>query len=439
MTALYDKLAEAGKSFAGSGFEQLCLEMIALKLREPESFHDHLCEPYWALPGGDLTGTGLENYHTLGCQFNSQKDWSKVARIIDEADISTDEDALGKLFEEFLSHGQNGVSKKRGEYYTPSPLCRLVCKIAIGGRDKVDTLYDPTCGSGGLLIEAVRELGIENIGHVYGQELNSNTADLSRLNFYLRNLPQDKVSIAAGDTLADPAFHLEGQCDCIVANPPYGAKWQGGKKSPFRDDPRFKDLPVMPPSNFADWVFIAHIASCLSQNGRACLLDMAGSLFRSSEKLIRFHFLKQGLIKAVVHLPGKLFANTQIPVELILLKKTPADRSVYFLDASQILEEGKELAKEQIDKIADMVLHRTEEKYVSKIRYFDGLNGFDPNNYTLVPSWYVDKKPEETSPYAHMSIEDLIETARSKRRENDRKMTEIEDELLRLVGDLGMD
>ena len=87
MTALYDKLAEAGKSFAGSGFEQLCLEMIALKLREPESFHDHLCEPYYALPGGNLEGTGLENYHTLGCQFNSQKAWSEVARIIDEADI----------------------------------------------------------------------------------------------------------------------------------------------------------------------------------------------------------------------------------------------------------------------------------------------------------------------------------------------------------------
>jgi type I restriction enzyme M protein len=221
-----------------------------------------------------------------------------------------------------------------------------------------------------------------------------------------------------------------------VANPPYGAKWQGGKKSPFREDPRFKDLPVMPPSNFADWAFIAHIASCLSQNGRAVLLDMAGSLFRSSEKLIRFHFLKQGLIKAVVHLPGGLFANTQIPVELILLEKTPMDRSVYFLDASQILEEGKEPTKEQIDKIASMVLNRREEKYVSKIVYFDGLNGFDPDNYTLTPSWYIDKKPAEKSPYEGMKLEDIIKEARKERQERDKKMTEIEDELLRLVGDL---
>lgn len=436
---LYDKLAEAGKGFAGSGFEHLCLEMIALKLREPEEFHTHVGDPYWALPGGDLEGTGLENYHALGSQFNSQKAWAQVARIIDEADIKTDADSLGALFEEFLSHGQNGVSKKRGEYYTPNPLCRLVCKIAISGRGKVENLYDPTCGSGGLLIEAVRELGIENIGHVYGQELNKNTAGLSRLNFYLRNLPKDKISIATGDTLADPAFHLEGQCDCIVANPPYGAKWQGGKKSPFRDDPRFKDLPVMPPSNSADWAFIAHIASCLSQNGRACLLDMAGSLFRSSEKLIRFHFLEKGLIKAVAHLPGKLFANTQIPVELILLEKTPADRSVYFLDASQILEEGKEPTEEQIDKIASMVLNRTEEKYVSKIVHWGEWGGFDADNYTLTPSWYIDKKPAEKSPYEGMKLEDIIADARRKRKESDKKMTEIEDQLLKLVKEIGLD
>lgn len=436
---LYDRLAEAGKSFAGSGFEHLCLEMIALKLREPEEFHTHVGDPYWALPAGDLEGTGLENYHALGSQFNSQKAWAQVARIIDEADIKTDADSLGALFEEFLSHGQNGVSKKRGEFYTPNPLCRLVCRIAIDGREKVENLYDPTCGSGGLLIEAVRELGIENIGHVYGQELNKNTADLSRLNFYLRNLPKGKISIATGDTLADPAFHLEGQCDCIVANPPYGAKWQGGKKSPFKGDPRFKDLPVMPPSNFADWAFIAHIASCLSQNGRACLLDMAGSLFRSSEKLIRFHFLEKGLIKAVVHLPGKLFANTQIPVELILLENCPMDRSVYFLDASQILEEGKTPTAEQIDKIADMVLNRTEEKYVSKIVHWGEWGGFDPDNYTLTPSWYVEQRPKEKSPYEDMKLEDIIADARRRRKEADKKMTEIEDRLLKLIKETGLD
>ena len=439
MTTLYNQLSEAGKSFPGSGFEQLCLEMIALKLRDPEKFRAHVCEPYWVLPGGDLEGTGLENYHALGCQFNSQKDWAKIAHIIDEADITPDGDSLGQLLEEFLSHGQNGVSKKRGEYYTPLPLCRLICKIAIGGRDKVENLYDPTCGSGGLLIEAVKEAGIQNIGHIYGQELNKNTADLTRLNFYLRNIPHDKISIATGDTLADPAFDLIGQCDCIVANPPYGAKWQGGKKSPYKHDPRFRDLPVMPPSNFADWAFTAHIASCLSQNGRACLLNMAGSLFRSSEKLIRSHFLEKGLLKAVVHLPGGIFVNTQIPVELILLENCPMDRSVYFLDASQIWEEGKMPTKEQIDKIADMVLNRTVEKYVSAIRYFDGLNTFDCDNFTLTPSWYIDQKPVEKSPYEDMKLEEIIVKARKERLERDKKLTEIEDKLLALVKEIGID
>jgi hypothetical protein len=94
---------------------------------------------------------------------------------------------------------------------------------------------------------------------------------------------------------------------------------------------------------------------------------------------------------------------------------------------------------EQIDKIADMVLNRTEEKYVSKIVYFDGLNGFDPDNYTLTPSWYIDKKPAEKSPYAHMSIEEIIEEARRKRRECDRKMTEIEDRLLAIVKETGIE
>ena len=224
-----------------------------------------------------------------------------------------------------------------------------------------------------------------------------------------------------------------------MANPPYGAKWQGGKKSPFRDDPRFKDLPVMPPSNFADWAFIAHIASCLSQNGRACLLAFAGSLFRSSEKLIRFHFLEKGLIKAVVHLPGGLFVNTQIPVEVILLEKTPKDGSVYFLDASQILEEGKTPTEEEIDKIASMVLNRTEEKYVSKIVYRGSFSTLDPDNYTLTPSWYVDQKPAEKSPYEGMKLEDVIADARRERKERDKKLTEIEDELLKLVKEIGFD
>ena len=162
-------------------------------------------------------------------------------------------------------------------------------------------------------------------------------------------------------------------------------------------------------------------------------------MFRSSEKLIRFHFLEKGLIKAVVHLPGKLFANTQIPVELILLEKTPADRSVYFLDASQILEEGKEPTEEQIDKIASMVLNRTEEKYVSKIVYWGAFSTFDPDNYTLTPSWYVDQKPAEKSPYEGMKLEDVIADARREREENDKKMTEIEDQLLKLVKEIGLD
>ena len=115
------------------------------------------------------------------------------------------------------------------------------------------------------------------------------------------------------------------------------------------------------------------------------------------------------------------------------------DRSVYFLDVSQILEEGKEPTEEQIGKIASMVLNRTEEKYVSKIVHFDGLNGFDPDNYTLTPSWYIDKKPAEKSPYEGMKLEDIIKEARKERRERDKKMTEIEDELLRLVGDLKID
>ena len=106
---------------------------------------------------------------------------------------------------------------------------------------------------------------------------------------------------------------------------------------------------------------------------------------------------------------------------------------------SQILEEGKEPTEKQIDKIADMVMNRTEEKYVSKIVYFDGLNGFDPDNYTLTPSWYIDQKPAEKSPYEGMKLEDIIKEARKERQERDKKMTEIEDELLRLVKDLGID
>ena len=439
MSALYDKLATAAHSYSGSGFEQLCLEMIALKLQNPDLFHWHADSPALLVPQPDeeepfSTLPIFDNYLELGSHFGDPNDWIKCAQIIDQADIPDEGDFLGGLWEEFLSHGQNGVSKKRGEYFTPPMLARLVCRLAIGDRDKVDILYDPTCGSGGLLVEAIRELGIENIGKVWGQEINSDTANLASLNFYLRNFPIGKACVVRGDTLSSPQLDTEGKCDCIVANPPYGLHWEGGRKSPFARDPRFSDLPVMPPSSSADWAFLSHICWSLRRgDGRAAVLQNGGPLFRAGEKLIRAHFVEEGWLKAVIHLPAGLFANTGIPVDLLLFEKYMGDQSVYFLDASQICEKNRPMTEDEIDTIYRMAENWEE---VEGISHHARLHEIASNDYCLSPTMYIhapEKRDPDIERWKKMTPEELIYEMREQRRKRQEEIEKCEDELLKLL------
>lgn len=441
MSALYDKLAAAAHSYSGSGFEQLCLEMIAMKLANPDLFHWHADNPALLAPTEEDDPWAIlgifDNYAELGSHFADADDWINCAKIIDEADIPDEGDFLGQLWEEFLSHGQNGVSKKRGEYFTPPMLARLVCRLAIGDRDHVDTLYDPTCGSGGLLVEAIRELGIDNIGHVWGQEINHDTANLAKLNFYLTNSPIAKTCIVRGDTLSSPQLDTEDKCDCIVANPPYGLHWEGGRKSPFAKDPRFSPLPVMPPSSSADWAFLSHICWSLRRgDGRAAVLQNGGALFRSGEKLIRAHFCEKGWIKAVIHLPAGLFTNTSIPVDLLLLEKWTGDQSTYFLDASQICEKGKPMTEDEIDTIYRMAEHR---EVVEGVSYHANLDEIAANDYCLSTNMYV-HAPEKRDPdwgrWKKMTPEELIYEMRAKRQERMEEIEKREDELLKLLKEM---
>lgn len=305
-------------------------------------------------------------------------------------------DAFGDAYEFLMTMYASNAGKSGGEFFTPQEVGELLARIAIGGRDSVNKVYDPCCGSGGLLLKFAKILGKENVRNGYfGQEINLTTYNLARINMFLHDVNFDKFDIALGDTLKEPAHWDDEPFDAIVSNPPYSIKWEG-KENPLNiNDARFSPAGVLAPASKADLAFTMHMLSWLSAEGTAAIVEFPGVLYRGgAEGKIRDYLVRNNFVEAVIQLPADLFFGTTIATCIIVLKKNKTASDVLFIDASEQFERRdskNKLMPANIDRIMDAISVRVEEEHFSKLVSNDEILANDAN---LSVSSYVEKLDE---------------------------------------------
>lgn len=281
-------------------------------------------------------------------------------------------DVLGDAYEYLIGQFAMESGKKAGEFYTPRQVSEVMAQI-VARSTKVESIYDPTVGSGSLLLTVSKHLSSDEqeMLHYYGQEKNTATYNLTRMNLILHGVRPGKMTIRNGDTLAedwpeDPERPNEGvQFDAVVMNPPYSLKnWN--QENLKVTDPRFEIAGVLPPDSKGDYAFLLHGLFHLGQEGTMAIVLPHGVLFRGgAEGEIRKRLLDKNVIDAIIGLPDKLFTNTGIPVIVMILKKNRSlHEPVLMIDASKsFIKEGKQnvLQEKDIAKIVDTYLDRKEE------------------------------------------------------------------------------
>ena len=208
----------------------------------------------------------------------------------------------------------SNAGKSGGEFFTPQEVSELLAKITLVGKDEVNKVYDPACGSGSLLLKFAKVLGKDKVRQgFFGQEINITTYNLCRINMFLHDINYEKFNIALGDTLLDPKHWDDEPFDAIVSNPPYSTKWEGDSNPVLINDPRFSPAGVLAPRSKADLAFTMHMLSWLSTQGTAAIVEFPGVLYRGgAEQKIRQYLIDNNYIDCVIQLPANLFFGVSI-------------------------------------------------------------------------------------------------------------------------------
>jgi type I restriction enzyme M protein len=321
---------------------------------------------------------------------------AKVLTHLDKIDFnldSSDSDVLGDAYEYLIGQFASGAGKKAGEFYTPQQVSKILAKIVTTGKQKLRSVYDPTCGSGSLLLRVARE--VKEVGNFYGQEMNRTTYNLARMNMILHGVHYRKFDIKQEDTLERPQ-HIEMQFEAIVANPPFSAQWSANPL--FTSDDRFSQYGKLAPASKADFAFVQHMIYHLTENGTMAIVLPHGVLFRGGAELhIRRYLIEQkNYLDAVIGLPANIFYGTSIPTCILVFKKCRENpHDILFIDASKDFEKVKTqniLRDNHIDKIIDTFRNRTA---IEKYSYQAPLKEISENDYNLNIPRYVDTFEEE--------------------------------------------
>ncbi|WP_276497919.1 type I restriction-modification system subunit M [Pontibacter litorisediminis] len=321
---------------------------------------------------------------------------AKVLGHLDKIDFKledTEADVLGDAYEYLIGQFASGAGKKAGEFYTPQEVSKVLAKLVTTGKDKLKSVYDPTCGSGSLLLRVAKE--VDEVSNFYGQELNRTTYNLARMNMILHDVHFRKFDIRQEDTLEHPQ-HLEHRFEAIVANPPFSANWSA---SPLHlSDDRFSQYGKLAPSSKADFAFVQHMIHHLADNGTMAVVLPHGVLFRgAAEGHIRQYLIEdRNYLDAVIGLPANIFYGTSIPTCILVFKKCREQNdNILFIDASQHYEKAKTqcyLRDTDIEKIITTYRdRRTEDKY----SHVASLEEVRENDYNLNIPRYVDTFEEE--------------------------------------------
>lgn len=275
-------------------------------------------------------------------------------------------DAFGDAYEFLMTMYASNAGKSGGEFFTPQEVAELLARIACDGKNRITKVYDPACGSGSLLLKFAKVLGKDKAEAVsfYGQEINITTYNLCRINMFLHHVPFNQFDIALGDTLIEPKHLGEIPFDAIVSNPPYSTRWAGDDNPLLINDDRFSPAGVLAPKTKADLAFTMHILYNLSTAGTAAIVEFPGVLYRGgAEQKIRQYLIENNYVDTVIQLPSNLFFGVGIATCIIVLKKSKADNSVLFIDASRLFgHRGNKnmLLPEHIDSIYEAFSNRKD-------------------------------------------------------------------------------
>ena len=322
---------------------------------------------------------------------------AKVLAHLDKIDFKleeTDSDILGDAYEYLIGQFASGAGKKAGEFYTPQQVSKILAKIVTLGKKRIKSAYDPTCGSGSLLLRIAKE---SEVGEFFGQELNRTTYNLARMNMILHDVHFSRFDIKQEDTLEHPQ-HSDLRFEAVVANPPFSAKWKG-KDNPLNEtDDRFSQYGRLAPGTKADFAFVQHMIYQMAESAAMAVVLPHGVLFRgAAEELIRKHIIKElNYLDAVIGLPPNLFYGTSIPACILVIKKCRVDDdNILFIDASRHFEKAGNqnvLTDAHVDKIIEAYRKREESDKYAHIASLDEVAG---NDYNLNIPRYVDTFEEE--------------------------------------------
>lgn len=318
-------------------------------------------------------------------------------------------DILGDVYEYLIGQFAANAGKKGGEFYTPHEVSQILAKlVTVDAKENDDQfrVYDPTMGSGSLLLTVQKELPEgEHEGSVdfYGQELNTTTYNLARMNLMMHGVNYRNMNLKRGDTLdtdwpfaEKDGIQLPLKFDAVVANPPYSQKWEI-KSIDRSKDSRFK-FGIAPASK-ADYAFILHGLYHLESSGTMAIVLPHGVLFRgAAEGKIRQKIIDENLLHAVIGLPANLFYGTSIPTCVLVFKGRKARgecSDVLFVDASSDFEKGKNQNKLTADNITKIIETYHEREHVDKYAHVASLEEIKENDYNLNIPRYVDTFEEE--------------------------------------------
>lgn len=378
----------------------------------------------------------------LGNSTNERaKSLNNIVKLVDSIEYKGNDgkDILGEIYEYLIGQFAASAGKKGGEFYTPHQVSKVLAKVVTEGVEKSDELfrvYDPTMGSGSLLLTVGQELPKGTPMKYFGQELNTTTYNLARMNLMMHGVSYNNMVLNNADTLESDwpdgpdakGIDHPRTFDAVVANPPYSAKWDNDETK--LKDPRFGEYGKLAPASKADYAFILHSIYHLNKTGTMAIVLPHGVLFRgAAEGKIRENLIGKNYLDTIIGLPANLFYGTSIPTVILVLKKNRENKDILFIDASNDFEKNKNqnnLRDEDIDKI---IKTYKERKDVEKYAHLASIEEIRENDFNLNIPRYVDTFEEE-EPIDLEEINKLLE-------QDNKEIAELEAEIneqLKILG-----
>ncbi len=372
------------------------------------------------------------------------KSLNNIVKLVDDIEYKGKDgkDILGEIYEYLIGQFAASAGKKGGEFYTPHQVSKILAKIVTNGvveTGEAFSVYDPTMGSGSLLLTVGNELPHRNKSGAikyYGQELNTTTYNLARMNLMMHDVTFTNMILNNADTLEndwpdgpdEKGIDQPRSFDAVVANPPYSAKWDNAESK--LKDPRFSDYGRLAPASKADYAFVLHSLYHLNNTGSMAIVLPHGVLFRgAAEGKIRQTLIEKNYLDTVIGLPANLFYGTSIPTIILVFKKNRTNKDILFIDASNDYEKSKNqnnLTDANIDKIIETFKKREN---IDKYAHVASLKEIQENDFNLNIPRYVDTFEEE-APVDLEKVKQMLT-------QDNQEIGKLEAEINKLLGILG--